>query len=56
MSNFYAFLMGAWTLAWVMAIHEGTMPFFGHVAFGLIYVLAILAWVATYKEERGARR
>lgn len=56
MSNFYAFLLGAWTLAGVMAIHEGAMPFVGYLIFGLIYVMGILAWVATYKEERGARR
>jgi hypothetical protein len=54
-SNFYAFLLGVWTLAWVMAIHEGAMPFVGYLIFGLIYVLGILVWVATYREERNAQ-
>lgn len=52
MSNFYAFLMGAWTLAWVMVAREGALPFVGHVAYGVIYVTGVLAWVATFKEER----
>lgn len=55
MSNLYAFLLGVWTLAWVMAIREGAMPFVGYVAFGLIYVVNILLWVIYYKEERNAR-
>lgn len=55
MSNVYAFLVGAWTLAWVMVIREGRMPFVGYLIFGFVYVVNILLWVTYYKEERNAR-
>ena len=55
MSNIHAFISGAWTIAWVLVIHEGRLPFIGYILFGVAYIMHILVWINYYKEERNGK-
>lgn len=45
MRDFLAFALGAWTVGLLMVAHEGVMPGWGWVWFGMFYVLMILGWL-----------